>query len=349
MISLLRADAAPPPSASLRPRLSWSDPRTRALVWQTVVVAIVCAIVVMVAIQTAANLKARGIASGFEFLGRAAGFEISRGPVLYSSRDTYARALEVGLVNTLRVALLGILIATALGLSIGIARLSSIWIVATVARVYVEVLRNTPLLLQLLFWYSLWQALPAPREALNPLPGVFLCVRGVFLPSLAWHGLGVTVEHPALVGFDFRGGMSISPEFAALLVGLSTFTAAFISEIVRGGVLAVGRGQTEAAAALGLSRGKILRFVVLPQALRVIIPPTTSQFVNLAKNSSLAVAIGYPDLISITSTTLNQTGQAIEAISLAMILYLVIGLTISRAMNLYTRTIVRRGRGERNA
>jgi general L-amino acid transport system permease protein len=349
VISLLRAEDVPTARVPLRPRVSWSNPRTRALVWQTVVLAIVCAIVVMIAIQTAANLKARGIASGFEFLGRAAGFEISRGPVSYSSRDTYARALEVGVINTLRVALLGILIATALGLSIGIARLSSIWIVATMSRVYVEVLRNTPLLLQLLFWYSLSQSLPAPRDALNPIPGVFLCVRGVFLPSLAWHGLGIAVEYPALVGFDFRGGMSISPEFAALLVGLSTFTAAFIGETVRGGVLAVGRGQTEAAAALGLSRAKILRLVVLPQALRVIIPPTTSQFVNLAKNSSLAVAIGYPDLISITGTTVNQTGQAIEAIALAMVLYLAIGLTISLAMNHYNMTILRRGRGERNA
>ncbi len=360
------------------------------MVWQAVVVAMVCATIAIVAAQTAANLKARGIASGFGYLRRATGFEISPGPLSYSSRDTYARALGVGLLNTLRVALLGIVIVTVLGVLVGIARLSSLWVVSRLARAYVEVMRNTPLLLQLLFWYSLTQTLPLPGNALNPLPGVYLCLRGLFLPVVVWHdgyrwlgsvalalavfsfllglsrdrrertGAGlsvrrilastavvllsaamfagvpvVTVERPALVGFNFRGGMSISPEFATLLIGLSTYTAAFIGEIIRGGVLAVGRRQTEAAAALGFSRGRILRLVVLPQALRVIIPPTTSQFLNLAKNSSLAVAIGYPDLISVTNTTLNQTGEAIEAITLGMILYLAISLTISFAMNLY--------------
>ena len=399
-----RADDLAPARLLLRPRLSWSDARTRAIVWQIVAVAIVCAIIAIVAIQTASNLRQRGIASGFDYLSRAAGFEISPGPLSYSSRDTYARALGLGLLNTLRVALLGILIATALGLLIGVARLSKIWVVSTMARAYVELLRNTPLLLQLLFWYSLSRALPGPRDALNPLPGVFLCLRGLFLPSLAWHdgylwlggallafvilvpvviarsrhrrertGRGlpttrlltsaavvllsaaivfghpvVTVELPALIGFDFRGGISISPEFAALLIGLSTYTAACIGEIVRGGVLAVDRGQTEAAAALGLSRARILRLVVLPQALRVIVPPTTSQFLNLAKNSSLAVAIGYPDLISITNTTLNQTGQAIEAITLVMIVYLAISLTISLAMNLYDDAVAWRGVGDCN-
>jgi general L-amino acid transport system permease protein len=206
-------------------------------------------------------------------------------------------------------------------------------------------LRNTPLLVQLLFWYSLLQALPALREALNPIPGVFLSCRGLFLPGVEWHRghPWVSVERPALVGFDFHGGLSITPEFAALLIGLSTYTAAFIGEIVRGGIVAVDRGQTEAALALGLSRGRALRLVVLPQALRVIVPPTTSQFLNLAKNSSLAVAIGYPELISITNTTLNQTGQAIEAIVLAMIVYLAISLTISLAMNRYNRAVLRRG------
>ena len=371
-------------------RLSWSDPRTRAIVWQAAVVALVCATIAIIAIQTAANLKARGIASGFSYLSRATGFEISPGPLSYSSRDSYARALGLGLLNTLRVALLGIFIATALGVLVGVARLSNVWVVSTTARAYVEVLRNTPLLLQLLFWYSLTQALPLPSDALNPLPGVYLCLRGLFLPTLVWHDgyrwlgsaalalvifvvllalsrhrrermgaalstrwmlacaavmllftaifaghPGVTVGRPALAGFNFRGGMSISPEFAALLIGLSTYTAAFIGEIIRGGVLAVGRGQREAAAALGLSRGRMLRLVILPQALRVIIPPTTSQYLNLAKNSSLAVAIGYPDLISVTNATLNQTGEAIEAITLGMVLYLAISLTISLAMNLY--------------
>jgi general L-amino acid transport system permease protein len=374
----------------------WNDPRFRAILLQTIVVAILCAVFALVAIQTASNLRTRSIASGFHFLGRAAGFEISAGPLSYSSRDSYARALTIGLVNTIRVSLLGILLATALGLLIGVGRLSKIWVISTLASAYVEIIRNTPLLLQLLFWYSLSQALPSPGHALRPLPGIFLCVRGLFVPSLTWQGgffwigsallifkilvlfaltrsrrrreqtgrglptarlliglatillsaavlIGhprVAVERPALMGFNFHGGMSISPEFAALLIGLTTYTAAFIGETIRGGILAIDRGQTEAAAALGLSRVKILRLVVLPQAIRVIVPPTTSQFLNLAKNSSLAVAIGYPDLISITSTTLNQTGQAIEAIAIAMFVYLAISLAISLVMNLYEGRLV---------
>jgi general L-amino acid transport system permease protein len=317
-----------------RPGRTWSRAHIRSLVWQLAVVLIVVVVVAGTAVQTAVNLRQRGIASGFEFLGRAAGFEISQGPVPFSSTDSYARALGVGLVNTLRVALVGIVVATVLGLAIGIAGLSGIWIVTMMARSCVELLRNTPLLLQLMFWYSLSQGLPPPREALHPLPGVFLCFRGLYLPSLVWHH-GLSIELPAFAGFDFRGGLSISPEFAALLIGLSTYTAVFIGEIVRGGVLAIDRGQTEAAAALGLSRGRVLRLVVLPQALRVIVPPTTSQFLSLTKNSSLAVAIGYPDLISITNTTLNQTGQAIEAITLATLVYLAISLTISLGMNAY--------------
>jgi len=206
-------------------------------------------------------------------------------------------------------------------------------------------LRNTPLLLQLLFWYSLLQALPGPRAALNPLPGVFLCFRGLFVPSPIWQAAypWIAIDRPVLAGFGFQGGASVSPEFAALLIGLTTYTAALIGEIVRGGVLAVDKGQSEAAAALGLSRARILRLVVLPQALRVIIPPTTSQYLNVVKNSSLAVAIGYPDLLSITNTTLNQTGQAIEAITLAMVVYLFVSVSLSLAMNAYNAAILRRG------
>jgi general L-amino acid transport system permease protein len=341
----LISDTRTTPAVSIRSRLSWSDPRARAIVWQILVVAGVVAIVAAIAVQTANNIRERGIASGFGFLDRAAGFEIARGPIEFSSRDTYTRALLVGLLNTLRVSLIGIVLATALGVACGVARLSNVWVVSTTARGYLEMMRNTPLLLQLLFWYSLSQALPAPREALNPLPGVFLCFRGLFLPSLIWTSgyRWIAVERPMLVSFGFQGGVSVSPEFAALLVGLTTYTAALIGEIVRGGILAVDKGQSEAAAALGLSRGKILRLVVLPQALRVIIPPTTSQFLNLLKNSSLAVAIGYPDLISITNTTLNQTGQAIEAIALAMTVYLVVSVSLSIAMNVYNAAILRRG------
>ena len=336
-------EATPP--VSIRSGSSWNDPRTRAIAWQVIAVAIVVVIAAVIAGQTASNLRARGIASGFGFLERAAGFEIAKGPIAFSSRDTYARALLVGLLNTLRVSLLGIVLASVLGMALGVARLSYIWIVSTMARVYLEAIRNTPLLLQLLFWYSLTQELPAPRDALNPLPGVFLCFRGLFVPTLSLHA-GVpwmAIERPTLVGFGFQGGLSVSPEFAALLVGLTAYTAAFIGETVRGGILAVSKGQTEAASALGLSRMKILRLVVLPQALRVIIPPTTSQFLNLTKNSSLAVAIGYPDLISITNATLNRTGQAIEAIALAMAVYLGISLAVSVAMNAYNASVVGRG------
>jgi general L-amino acid transport system permease protein len=320
-------------------------PRTRAITRQILAVAVVVAITAAIALETAHNLRARGIASGFGFLGRAAGFEIARGVIEFSSQNTYARALLVGLLNTLRVSLLGIVLAAPLGVALGVARLSSVWIASAIARAYLEVIRNTPLLLQLLFWYSLSQALPAPREALNPLPDVFLCFRGLFLPSPSFHAgpPWVAVDRPSLVGFGFQGGASVSPEFAALLVGLTTYTAAFIGEIVRGGILAVDKGQSEAAAALGLSRFETLRFVVLPQALRVIIPPTTSQFLNLLKNSSLAVAIGYPDLLSITNTTLNQTGQAIEAIALAMVAYLVVSGSVSLLMSAYHGAILRRG------
>ncbi len=324
---------------------SSSNPRARAIVWQALALAVVVVIVGAVAFQTVTNLRARGIASGFDFLGRAAGFEIARGPIEFSSRDTYARALLVGLVNTLRVSLLGIGLATTLGVALGVARLSNVWVVSAIARAYVEVIRNTPLLLQLLFWYSLAQALPGPRDALNPLPGVFLCFRGLFFPGPIWQAdyPWIAFDRPVLAGFGFQGGASVSPEFAALLVGLTTYTAAMIGEIVRGGVLAVDKGQSEAAAALGLSRARILRLVVLPQALRVIIPPTASQYLNVVKNSSLAVAIGYPDLLSITNTTLNQTGQAIEAIALAMAVYLLISLSLSLAMNGYNAAILRRG------
>jgi general L-amino acid transport system permease protein len=299
--------------------------------------AIVVAIVLLVALaaaQAAANLRARGIASGFEYLTRAAGFEIAEGPVPYTSRHTYARALAVGLVNTLRVSTLGIIAATALGFAIALARLSRIRILPALTGAYVEALRNTPLLLQLMFWYALSQALPAPEHAINPVRGVFLCNRGLFLPGF---------DPPSLGRFDFSGGLSISPEFGALLIALSTYTAAFIAEIVRGGILAVDKGQTEAALALGLSPARALRLVVLPQALRSIVPPMTGQFLNLTKNSSLAVAIGFPELMSVTGTTLNQTGQAIEAVAVAATIYLAIGLTISLAMNVYNRGVMARG------
>jgi general L-amino acid transport system permease protein len=279
--------------------------------------------------NTVANLAARNIATGFAFLWRESGFEIGESPLLaYSAADTYFRALVVGLANTFRVAAIGIVAATLLGLAVGLSSLSRNLLLRGGARVYVEFFRNTPLLVQLFFWYALiTEALPVPREALNPLPGVFLSNRGIFFP--------LPDSAPALEGFNFSGGGQLSPEFAALLAGLVVYTGAFIAEIVRAGILAVPRGQVYAAEAVGLRRGQVMRLVVLPQALRVIVPPLTSQYLNLVKNSSLAVAIGYPDFVSVVNTTLNQTGQAIEGIAIIMAAYLTVSLAISAFMNWY--------------
>ena len=280
-----------------------------------------------------ANLEERRIASGFGFLDRESGFEIGETVFMrYNASDSYARALLVGLTNTLAVSIIGIVIATVLGTFIGLFRLSRNFLLRNAAAAYVEFMRNVPLLVQLFFWYAvITEGMPGPREALSPLPGFFLSNRGIFFPSFS----GV----PELQGFNFAGGAAISPEFAALLIGLATYTAAFIAEIVRAGVLAVHRGQSEAAHALGLSRVQTTRLIVLPQALRVIVPPLTSQYLNLTKNSSLAVAIGYPDLVSIANTAMNQTGQAIEGIAIIMAVYLTISLSISAFMNWYNARI----------
>jgi general L-amino acid transport system permease protein len=286
--------------------------------------------------NTVANLEERRIASGFGFLQREAGFEIGESAFLrYNASDSYLRALAVGLTNTLSVALLGIVLASVLGTAIGLFRLSKNFLLRTLAAAYVEFIRNSPLLVQLFFWYAvITELLPHPRAALEPFSGVFLTNRGIFYPSLS--------STPVLEGFNFTGGMVLTPEYATLLLGLSVYTASFIAEIVRAGVLAVARGQWEAAHAVGLRRGQALRHVVLPQAVRVIVPPLASQYLNLTKNSSLAVAIGYPDLVSIANTTLNQTGQAIEGVAIIMAVYLTISLSISAFMNWYNARIMLR-------
>jgi general L-amino acid transport system permease protein len=286
--------------------------------------------------NTLANLEERRIASGFGFLQREAGFEIGESAFLrYQASDTYLRALLVGLANTLSVSAIGILMATLLGMAIGLFRLSKNFLLRTLGAAYVEFIRNTPLLVQLFFWYALiTEALPHPREAFEPLPGWFLSNRGIFFPTFA--------STPVLEGFNFVGGTALTPEFAALLAGLCIYTASFIAEIVRAGVLAIGRGQWDAAHAIGLSRREALRHVVMPQALRVIVPPLASQYLNLTKNSSLAVAIGYPDLVSIANTTMNQTGQAIEGVAVIMAVYLSISLSISALMNWYNARILLR-------
>jgi len=293
---------------------------------QALAAALVLAAAAYLFFNTLANLEARRIASGFAFLWREAGFEIGEPAFAYSAADSYFRALLVGLANTFKVSLLGVVAATVLGTVIGLSRLSGNRLLRALSAAYVEFVRNVPLLVQLFFWYVLiTEGLPAPREALSPLPGVFLTNRGLFFPTFS----GV----PELQGFNFAGGGALSPEFAALLVGLSLYTAAFIAEIVRAGVLAVRRDQWHAAQALGLERGDVLRYVVGPQALRVIVPPLTSQYLNLTKNSSLAVAIGYPELVSIANTTINQTGQSIEGVAIIMAVYLTISLAISALMN----------------
>ena len=386
---LLRA----PPKRKLR--LSWADERLRGLVWQVLVVGAIGAVFYWLWSNTVHNLEVRRIATGFGFLSREAGLPIGESLIEYSPTDTYLRALAVGLLNTLKIAVVGIVLATVLGTLVGIARLSRNWLVSKIAGVYVEVIRDLPLLLQLLFWYAIMQALPGPRQAMNPVAGVFLSNRGLMLPWLEWQdahsyavlafvagavgswawarragllrmqdgrprpvwpvALGLliglplvvwmafgapwTVDWPALRGFNFRGGLTMTPEYFALLAGLVLYTAGFIAEIVRAGILAVPHGQWEAAQALGLRPGAVLKRIVLPQALRVIVPPMTSQYLNITKNSSLAVAIGYQDIVSIANTTLNQTGQAIEGIAIIMLVYLTISLSISFFMNWYNARI----------
>ncbi len=387
------ASRAGPPRQPIR--LAWSDPRLRNIIWQVVIVGGVAALGWYLVGNTARNLAARHIATGFGFLGRTAGIPIGEALLPYdSSVDTFGRALVEGLLNTAKVALVGIVLATILGTLIGVARLSPNWLAARIAAAYVEVARDIPVLLQLLFWYALLQGLPPPKQAIR-MGDVFLSNRGIKLPTLVWNaaygwallalvvsiglawlwqrrargvqrrtgimpstwpvalglvlglpllawlasGAPATIDRPALHGFNFAGGGSVSPEYAALLIGLVVYTAAYIAEIVRSGIEAVPRGQWEAAGALGLHRGRVLRLIVLPQSLRVIIPPLTSEYLNLTKNSSLAVAIGYQDIVSIANTTLNQTGQAIEGIEIIMGTYLVISLSISALMNWYNARI----------
>jgi len=378
-----------------RRRWSWNDPATRALIYQVLILGLVGLGVWYLASNTLHNLAARNISTGFAFLHEEAGFAIGESMVEYSPADTYGHAVVVGLLNTLRVSVIGVIAATLFGTVLGISRLSKNWLISRLAGLYIEVMRNIPLLLQLLFWYAvITELMPGPRQALSPLPDVFLSNRGlkipwlkgdamdwifgglalaiilivvlahwarrhqeatgkifplvraalgilIVVPVLAWLLSGGTLEidRPELKGFNFQGGLNLSPEFAALLAGLVIYTSAFVGEVVRSGIQAVNQGQWEAASSLGLSRARMLRLVILPQAMRVIIPPMTSQYLNLTKNSSLAVAIGYPDIVAVTNTILNQTGQAIEGIMIIMAAYLVVSLSISVFMNWYNKRI----------
>jgi general L-amino acid transport system permease protein len=372
----------------------WNDPKMRAILYQIAAIGMVGLLGYYLFTNTVANLHRQSIATGFKFLGKEASFEIGESLIPYSAADTYLKALLVGVLNTIKVAFVGIVLTVILGTFLGIARLSTNWLVSKIAAVYIEVMQDIPILLQLFFWYSFfYDILPAPRDAIEPIRGVFMSNRGLVFAVPEWHpayisvaaafvagciavffvhrwakkrqektgqifpvvsvSLGIVIglplvtwllagaplkmSIPELVGFNFQGGLNMSPEFGALLLGLVIYTAAFVAEIVRAGIQAISKGQTEAAMAIGLKPGQILNLVILPQALRIIIPPLTSQMLNLTKNSSLAVAIGFPDFVSVASTTMNQTGQAIEGISLIMVVYLCFSLLTSLFMNWYNK------------
>ena len=370
-----------------------NDPRVRSLFSQALLIAVVAWLVYEMVSNTITNLERQNIASGFNFLNTTAGFGIIQTMVPYAEDSSYGRAFLVSLLNTILIAAIGIVLTTMLGFLIGIMRLSKNWVIRSIATVYVEVIRNVPLLLQIFFWYfAVLRAVPAPRNSLVLLDSFFVNNRGIYLPkpefaegswvvgvaflvgvvaSIAvrtWarkrqeatgeqfpifltavgliiglpmvvflaSGMPATLSYPELKGFNFVGGTVIIPEFTSLLLALVIYTASFIAEIVRAGILAVSHGQTEAAYSLGLRPGHTLRLVVIPQAMRVIIPPLTSQYLNLTKNSSLAVAIAYPDLVSVfAGTVLNQTGQAVEILGMTMAVYLTLSIITSIFMNWY--------------
>lgn len=377
----------------------WRDIRFLKLLAQFIFVIALALAAAYLYLNVSANLAQRGLTVGFGFLKNPASFDIGESFIPYNAADTYQRALLVGLINTLVVSALGIVLTTVIGVLAGVARLSSNWVINKAAAAYVGVIRNTPLLLQLMFWYfGVILQLPRVKEAVR-LPGpVYLTQRGIYMawaeptstfpawrffiiaalvsaviiflllraaqkrsdvpispwwnvsyvavPAIIiWLGAALQPEPPLrpfipeLTGLNFRGGLRLTPEFAALLFGLVLYTGAFIAEIVRAGIQAVSRGQVEAARSLGLTEGQTLRLIVFPQALRIIVPPITSQYLNLAKNSSLAIGIGYPDLFSIAATVNNQTGAAVEIIVVMMLSYLSISLFTSLLMNIYNRRI----------
>jgi general L-amino acid transport system permease protein len=310
-----------------------SNPRVRSLLWQILLAGLLGVVAWFFVGNLTENLAKRGISFGYDFLSGPAGFDIGERAIAYDADSSYWMAFLVGILNTLRVAVLGIIAATILGLVIAIGSLSRNPLLAGISRSYVEILRNIPLLVQLFFWYLLLATLlPNPQEPVEILPHVFISKNGIQFPWLSEEA-GVFLEYPELGTFGLIGGAALSPEFLALFIGLSSYTSAFIAEVIRAGILAVPKGQTEAAASLGLRRLQILKMVVLPQALRVIIPPTTNQYLNLTKNSSLAVAIGYPEVVSVATTTLNQSGRAVEAISILMLVYLTLSLITSFLMH----------------
>lgn len=393
-------------AGAARPKRTRSiyDKEVQAIIWQVVILALVLGAGYYLYSNMQANLTKQNIKTGFEYLGRESGFGIGESWIPFSPAATYGRALLVGFLNTLAVALIGIVLATVLGIAIGVASLSRNWLVVQVTGVYINFLRNIPVLLQIILWHTLITSerfLPIPRDFLaeggpKPLFGqIYMTRRGIYFPSFEphigwigfliglifgvaafwaigrwakrrmdetgqpfpalWAGIGAvavcaligwavmgaptSVSYPNIGRFRVSGGATITPEFMALLFGLTVYTSAFIADIVRSGILAVPKGQVEAGRSLGLREGVIMNQIILPQALRVIIPPLTSQYLNLTKNSSLAVAVGYPELVSVSNTTLNQTGQAPEAIVIMMIVYLTTSIAMSLFMNWYNARI----------
>ena len=375
-----------------RRRWSWRSQAFRGVVYQVLAVSVIALVAWFLTSNTLTNLRVRGIQSGFDFLSQPAGFGIGETVIEFDSSNPYWKAFVVGLTNTVRVAIIGILIATVMGALIGIGRLSRNFLLRGVCTAYVELFRNIPVLLQLLMWYLLLnELLPPVIDALHPAPGIYLSKGGLAFPvpvwapgfgliaagalagvTLAWlyrrwanaqfvltgrarpmlwpalaifvvgivggwlaAGTPTALDMPEKTQFNVAGGGAVTPEFLALTLGLAIYTAAFIAEIVRSGIQAVPWGQIEAASSLGLTRNRQLKLVLLPQAMRVIIPPLTNQYLNLTKNSSLAVAIGYPDLVSISNTTLNQTGRAVECITIIMAVYLTLSLSTAALMNWY--------------
>ncbi len=375
----------------------WRDERVLKGVAQVVSAALVIASLTFFAHNVLRAAEARGLGLGYDFLSQSAGMPLGESVIPYDPADSYARAFLVGILNTLKVAVVGIVLATVVGTVTAVARLSTNWLVSKIASVYIEIIRNVPLLVQLFVWYfAVYQQLPPVRESIQ-LPGpIFLSQRGLYLPApvagptfalwaatvgvaailavilhtvllryqlrtgrttrptliaglllvsiplAAWFLVGqqpLTWDLPVANRFNFRGGLQLTPEYAAMLTGLVVYTGAFIAEVVRAGILAVSRGQFEAARALGLKDLQILRLVVFPQAMRVIIPPLISQYLNLTKNSSLAVAIGYLDLFYVGRTIINQAGQAVPVFVMVMATYLLMSLVTSLFLNIYNRRI----------
>ncbi len=363
----------------------------RSILYQVITIILVVLFFVYIAQNTAHNIEQRGIKTGFSFLNATAGFDITESPIPFTAQSTHLKVFEVGLLNTLIVSFWGIVFSTILGLIIGVWRLSSNWLINRIAAAYVEIFRNIPLLLQILFWYNVVLAtLPSARESINLFDAIFINNRGFFMPEFLFEhgswlivvsiivaliaifiltrwakkhqeetgkqfplissslvifislplityflvGKPIVAVYPELHGFNFRGGKTFTPEFLALLFALSIYTATFIAEAVRSGIEAVPKGQKEAAISLGLTPYQQLRLVILPQAVRIAIPSIINQYLNLIKNSSLAAAIGYPELVTIfAGTSLNQTGQALEILFITMVTYLIISLLVSLILN----------------